>query len=227
MGEMKWTEEMLAFLRANSPLHEHGYQRVADIAHELNRVFGIEVTPGAVSIVAHRNGITLVRTGNRPRGAAHYRNLPVGTICRRKNGYKEIKVADPDVWERLNRIRYREYHPDEDISGKVIIHLDGDLDNTDEANLYALTKREHIMANKVIGKIGLNPSQLTVDERLYTIAVARIWIAKSQLAGEELAKVRAHLYYLAHKDDPEFKAKKRERERRYRANRKAQREGRL
>ena len=80
-----------------------------------------------------------------------------------RDGYIEIKVAEPNVWDLKHRAIYREYYgeiPD----GYNIIFADGNKMNFDIDNLIAVSKSEMLILNnnnlrfedKELTKVGVN-----------------------------------------------------------------------
>lgn len=72
---------------------------------------------------------------------------PVGTERFAKDGYIEVKVKDPNVWELKHRYIYEKYH------GKIpngynVIFADKNISNFDIDNLILVSKAEMLILNK-------------------------------------------------------------------------------
>ena len=80
-----------------------------------------------------------------------------------RDGYIEIKVAEPNVWDLKHRVIYRE-HYGEIPDGHNIIFADGNKMNFDIDNLIAVSKSEMLILNnnnlrfedKELTKVGVN-----------------------------------------------------------------------
>ena len=104
------------------------------------------------------NKETRFQKGNIPHG---HREVGEERIIR--DGYIEIKVAEPNVWDLKHRVIYRE-HYGEIPNGHNIIFADGNKMNFDIDNLIAVSKAEMLILNnnnlrfedKELTKVGVN-----------------------------------------------------------------------
>ena len=104
------------------------------------------------------NKETRFQKGNIPHG-----HREVGSERIIRDGYIEIKVAEPNVWDLKHRVIYRE-HYGEIPSGHNIIFADGNKMNFDIDNLIAVSKSEMLILNnnnlrfedKELTKVGVN-----------------------------------------------------------------------
>ncbi len=85
---------------------------------------------------------TRFKKGNKPK---NYR--PVGSERITKDGYIEVKVADPNKWETKNKIIYKQYFGDIP-KGHKVIYADGNKLNNDINNLILLSDNEELIMNK-------------------------------------------------------------------------------
>lgn len=88
-----------------------------------------------------RMGETQFKKGNRPHNAR-----PVGSERVTRDGYIEIKVAEPNKWELKHRVVWEELHgpiPD----GNLIVFRDGDKLNLDPDNLVMISKSVNARLN--------------------------------------------------------------------------------
>ena len=86
---------------------------------------------------------TRFKPGNRPKNY-----LPVGSEVISTEGYRKIKVADPDVWEFVHRKVWIEANgpvPE----GTMIRFKDGDRLNCDLDNLELETRIEHVLRHSI------------------------------------------------------------------------------
>lgn len=138
MKRRKWTEDIDAFLRANTPIPVGGS---AELLAEVNAAFDSAFTLAALKGYCADAGITICGRTSAPRGASHWRHRPVGSE-RTSKGYIVIKTAEPDVWEPKQRVVWRENHPGEEISADdVFIFLDGDTRNFTPENIFKISRR--------------------------------------------------------------------------------------
>ena len=72
---------------------------------------------------------------------------PVGSERVTVDGYTEIKVADPNVWELKHRLKYIEYHG-EIPKGYVVIFADKNKSNFSKDNLIAISRNQLKVMNK-------------------------------------------------------------------------------
>ena len=104
------------------------------------------------------NKETRFQKGNIPHG-----HREVGSERIIRDGYIEIKVAEPNVWDLKHRVIYRE-HYGEIPGGHNIIFADGNKMNFDIDNLIAVSKSEMLILNnnnlrfedKELTKVGVN-----------------------------------------------------------------------
>ena len=85
---------------------------------------------------------TRFKKGNKPK---NYR--PVGSERITKDGYIEVKVADPNKWETKNKIIYKQYFGDIP-EGHKIIYADGNKLNNDINNLILVSDNEELIMNR-------------------------------------------------------------------------------
>ena len=85
---------------------------------------------------------TRFKKGNKPK---NYR--PVGSERITKDGYIEVKVADPNKWETKNKIIYKQYFGDIP-KGHKVIYADGNKLNNDINNLILVSNNEELIMNR-------------------------------------------------------------------------------
>ena len=85
---------------------------------------------------------TRFKKGNKPK---NYR--PVESERITKDGYIEVKVADPNKWETKNKIIYKQYFGDIP-KGHKIIYADGNKLNNDINNLILVSNNEELIMNR-------------------------------------------------------------------------------
>lgn len=89
-----------------------------------------------------RTKATRFKKGNIPQ---NYR--PVGSERITKDGYIEVKVANPNKWETKNKIVYKKYFGDIP-KGYKVIYADGNKLNNDPNNLILVSCSELLIANR-------------------------------------------------------------------------------
>ena len=95
-----------------------------------------------------------------------------------KNGYIEIKIKEPDIWQSKHRYIYEQYH------GKIpekhkVIFLDGNNRNFDIDNLKLVSSAEELIMNN--NKLRYNNKELTESG----ILIAKIISKRGKLKNEE------------------------------------------
>ena len=123
-----------AMKRNNIQTGRTGYFRKGNIPHNKGKKMSPEVYEKAKA--------TMFKKGNIP---PNYR--PVGSERTTVDGYREIKVSDPNKWELKHRYIYEQHFgkiPKEDI----VIFLDNDKTNFDINNLKCISRKEHLYMNE-------------------------------------------------------------------------------
>lgn len=106
----------------------------------------------------------------------NHRNVGDERITR--DGYIEIKIAEPNIWDLKHRVIYEKHHgPIED--GHAIIFLDGNKLNTDINNLKSVSRHKLLVLNK--NKLIKNNAELTN----IGINIANILIKASEINNRE------------------------------------------
>lgn len=164
----KWTQHELDYLKLIS------WQRSRkDIARMFNNHFKSDIPLSAIVATMKRNNIQTGRTGCFSKGhiphnkgqkmspevyekakttmfkkgniPPNYR--PVGSERITKDGYVEIKIADPNKWELKQRYIYSQHHG-EISKDDIVIFLDGDKSNFSINNLKLITRKENLYINQ-------------------------------------------------------------------------------
>lgn len=73
--------------------------------------------------------------------------LPIGSTRISKDGYKEIKVADPGIWKLYHRVVWEREHGKKVPKGHVVIFADGDHMNFSNDNLTLISRAELVVLN--------------------------------------------------------------------------------
>lgn len=164
----KWTKFELDYLRLIS--WNRSYK---DIARMFNDHFKLDISCTAIVGAMKRNNIQTGRTGYFSKGntphnkgkkmppevyekakatmfkkgniPSNYR--PVGSERTTVDGYREIKVADPNKWELKHRYIY-EQHYGKISKEDIVIFLDNDKTNLDINNLKCISRKEHLYMNE-------------------------------------------------------------------------------
>lgn len=86
---------------------------------------------------------TMFKKGNIP-----HNHREVGSERISKDGYYEVKVAEPNKWELKQRFVYEEYYGVTLTNNDVIFFLDGNKQNVDINNLRKITRAELVRFNQ-------------------------------------------------------------------------------
>lgn len=132
-NEIKW-------FRKNHKLNSGltGQFQKGNISHNKGKKQSEYMTKQAIE----RTKATRFKKGNRP---SNYR--PVGSERITKDGYIEVKVADPNKWETKNKIVYKQHFGDIP-KGYNVIYADGNKLNNDINNLILVSNSELLIANR-------------------------------------------------------------------------------
>ena len=176
----KWTNEEKEYLK--SIVKNNSYK---EITKKMNDRFNCDFSEGQIKGFMARNKLVTGRGGHFKKGSIPWNkglsympnnketrfqkgNIPhghreVGSERIIRDGYIEIKVAEPNVWDLKHRAIYREYYG-EISDGHNIIFADGNKMNFDIDNLIAVSKSEMLILNnnnlrfedKELTKVGVN-----------------------------------------------------------------------
>ena len=164
----KWTQEEIEYIKSICWKSYH-----ADTAKKFNEHFNSDITASQIKSLIGRLKIKTGRTGYFSKGHIPHNkgkkmspevyekakatmfkkgNLPpnyrpVGSERTTVDGYREIKVADPNKWELKHRYIYEQHFgkiPKED----MVIFLDNDKTNLDINNLKCISRKEHLYMNE-------------------------------------------------------------------------------
>lgn len=134
------TAKEIAYFRRNNKLNSGltGYFKKGNVAHNKGKKQIEYMSQESIE----RTKETRFKKGNKPK---NYR--PVGSERITKDGYIEVKVADPNKWETKNKIIYKQYFGDIP-EGHKIIYADGNKLNNDINNLILVSDNEELIMNR-------------------------------------------------------------------------------
>ena len=134
------TAKEIAYFRRNNKLNSGltGQFKKGNIAHNKGKKQIEYMSQESIE----RTKETRFKKGNKPK---NYR--PVGSERITKDGYIEVKVADPNKWETKNKIIYKQYFGDIP-EGHKIIYADGNKLNNDINNLILVSNSEELIMNR-------------------------------------------------------------------------------
>ena len=134
------TAKEIAYFRKNNKLNSGltGQFKKGNVAHNKGKKQIEYMSQESIE----RTKETRFKKGNKPK---NYR--PVGSERITKDGYIEVKVADPNKWETKNKIIYKRYFGDIP-EGHKIIYADGNKLNNDINNLILVSDNEELIMNK-------------------------------------------------------------------------------
>lgn len=107
------------------------------------------------------------------KGNKTWNTKPIGTTRVNRAGYKEIKVANPNKWEKYHRYIYEKAHKEKLSSTDRVIFADGDKTNFNIDNLVKvqlsdlvyLNRSDLISNNKEITKANIYINRINVKVR--------------------------------------------------------------
>ena len=134
------TAKEIAYFRRNNKLNSGltGQFKKGNVAHNKGKKQIEYMSQESIE----RTKKTRFKKGNKPK---NYR--PVGSERITKDGYIEVKVADPNKWETKNKIIYKQYFGDIP-EGHKIIYADGNKLNNDINNLILVSDNEELIMNR-------------------------------------------------------------------------------
>lgn len=159
---INYTPEMLAFIKAH-----YAEKTDPDLTVAFNQAFNTDLSIAAIKGVRKRNKWLSGRTGQfkpgniphpnaRPKGPNKtsfkkgekpFNWRPVGSERINVDGYIEIKINDPNVWEFKHIIEWIKHFGPID-PGDVIRFVDGDKLNLSPSNMEKITRAEHLAFNR-------------------------------------------------------------------------------
>lgn len=134
------TAKEIAYFRRNNKLNSGltGQFKKGNVAHNKGKKQIEYMSQESIE----RTKETRFKKGNKPK---NYR--PVGSERITKDGYIEVKVADPNKWETKNKIIYKQYYGDIP-KGHKVIYADGNKLNNDINNLILVSDNEELIMNR-------------------------------------------------------------------------------
>ena len=134
------TAKEIAYFRRNNKLKSGltGQFKKGNVAHNKGKKQIEYMSQESIE----RTKKTRFKKGNKPK---NYR--PIGSERITKDGYIEVKVADPNKWETKNKIIYKQYFGDIP-KGHKVIYADGNKLNNDINNLILVSDNEELIMNR-------------------------------------------------------------------------------
>jgi hypothetical protein len=184
-------EEQIKYIKKMYQLHQP--ERVAEL---LNKKFNVNITGKQIKGFVHNKGINCERTGLFKKGEKPWNAGTKGLmkpnsgsfkkgdipICYREigsqrinvDGYKEVKVADPNKWELLHRHNWAKVHGKENMPENLRFK-DCDKMNCEVANLEPLTNQEHMTLNN------MSFNKMPEELRPIVLSIAKLDVKTSNL----------------------------------------------
>ena len=196
MARHVWSEEEINFLRENYPHYPN-----KEVIEMLEEKFGIEISRRNLLNVKHRynipdkaipnsgrykKGHTTWNKGKKmsdetkekvkktwfKKGMIAQNRKPIGSTRVSVDGYKLIKIAEPNKWALYHRHLWEKTHGEKLSKNEVVIFADGDKTNFDidnlvkvsRSNLLYLNNNKLIFDDPELTKTGVNVSK--VAERI-------------------------------------------------------------
>ena len=139
----RWTKEEVDFLYEFAQGH---YYR--EIAEEYKNRFGSELRISQIKDKLTALSIKTGVDGRFKKGESYFRSVPIGTETKSYRGYINIKVDQPNKWQKKHRFLYEKYNGVKLKKGEHVIFLDRNINNFDVNNLVMITSRELFFINK-------------------------------------------------------------------------------
>ena len=192
MSRHVWSEEEIKFLKEIYPYYPN-----REIAKILKDKFGIAVTDKQLANARNNNGLpkkVIPNSGIYKKGKVAWNkgkkmpeetkakvkktwfkkgripenHKPVGSTRVTVDGYKEIKIAEPNKWALYHRHLWEKTHGKKLSKNEVVIFADGDKSNFDidnlvkvnRANLLYLNNNKLIFDDPELTKTGVNVSKV-------------------------------------------------------------------
>ncbi|WP_018692499.1 HNH endonuclease signature motif containing protein [Algicola sagamiensis] len=156
---MRYTQEQLDFLQK-----EYRKLCVDELTIKFNAQFGLDKTDAQIRStlknhkirsgrtgrfmtghqpwVAGKKGLLKANSGTFQKGNIPKNKKPVGSERVSVDGYREVKVAEPNHWDLKHRVVWRQHHGD--ISSRDLVRFkDGDRLNCDIENLFLVSHCEN------------------------------------------------------------------------------------
>ena len=173
-----YTAEEIQFVRKN--VRGRSYLEMMKM---FNEHFGLNITFDQFETLMYKhkitNGVGIFKPGHVPankgrRGIPSPKRSPLGTK-RIISGYVEMKVADPDVWDRYHTVLWKKANNKRKVpKGHVVIFADGNNRNFSLDNLLLVSRKELAVMNHL--QLICNHKDLTVVGK--TIANIKMAISK-------------------------------------------------
>lgn len=188
----KWTEEEVEFIRGIYPYYPNKV-----VAKMVTDKFGFEISASNLTNIKLKYGIPdkmipnsgIFQKGQVPwnkgkkmpdetkekvkktwfkKGMIPKNHKPIGSTRITVDGYKEIKIAEPNEWQLYARYLWEKEHGEKLTPNDVIIYADGDKENFDidnlvkinRANLIHLNRNNLIFNEPELTKAGVNVSKI-------------------------------------------------------------------
>lgn len=192
MSRHYWKDDEIEYVRKIYPYHSN-----KDVVKMIQQKFGISITENNLKNIKNNYDIPnkvipnsgCYRKGKEPwnkgktmseetkekvkhtwfkKGMIPKNYKPVGSTRITKDGYTEIKAADPNKWVLYHRHLYEEAHGEKLTKNDAIIFADGDQTNFDidnlvkvnRANLLYLNNKKLIFDDPELTKAGVNVSKI-------------------------------------------------------------------
>ena len=171
-----WTAEEIALVKQN------GSKNRAEIRSLLCKRFGAKTyyTVLSISGLCKRNGWKAAdngcfKPGNIPHpnagakgptktsfkpGNAAPNKRPIGSTRVTRDGFTEIKIADPNIWDHAQRVLWREHFGDIP-DGYVVAFKDGNKRNISIDNLELVSRAQLIRENKLKSELSCTHHGIT------------------------------------------------------------------
>ena len=186
-SQYKWSEEEKEYLK--NIVKGHTYKEITIL---MNEKFEYQFTEGQIKGALNRYKLQTGLNGNFKKGSIPWNKglkgymganktsfkkgtippqyRPVGSERINKEGYLEVKIADPNKWELKHRYIYKK-HYGEIPKGCNILFLDNNKLNCDIENLVLVNRKEHLLINKN-GLLILIKLKFSIQKRYFLLGLS-------------------------------------------------------
>lgn len=126
---------------------------------------------------------TMFKKGNTP-----HNHRPVGSERFDKNGYIEVKVAEPRTWKLKHIVEWEKYNPPINTKKECIMFLDGNRTNYHISNLKKITREQ----NACMSLLGLWQKNKELNETCLNYVNLHKEIKRKRENGKENRETKAN-----------------------------------
>jgi hypothetical protein len=119
---------------------------------------------------AGTKGLAKPNSGSFKKGQLAWNKRPVGSERVTRDGYTEIKAAEPNIWRPKHHIIWEEHHGKRP-AGTILTFKDGNPQNCQIDNLVMISHREHGVINNFYHAVSMHHKPTAINLARIKIAV--------------------------------------------------------